>query len=225
MITRWPPVSLITGTDTGVGKTITAAALAAVLLAEGRSVAGYKPVQAGDLDEEPDAVRAARLSGATWRQGIGLRDPMAPLAAAEREGRSLPTLQDHRDRITELRRSHRHLVIEGAGGVLVELDHAGTTIADLARSIGPAAGVIVVCRSGLGTLNHTALTLEALRHRGATVAGLVIGSWPPTPTPIDLDNRDRLARLGAPLLGCIRSGAGRLTPARFRTAASEWFRP
>lgn len=221
---NWPAVSVITGTDTGVGKTIIASALAATLLAQDHPVAGYKPVQAGDLDEETDAVTAAILSGAkTWQQGIGLAAPMAPVAAAELEGRSLPPLTDHLDRIAQLRRSHDHVVVEGAGGVLAELDHEGTTIADLARAIGPAAGVIVVCRSGLGTLNHTALTLEALHHRDVMITGLVIGSWPPDPSPIDLDNRIRLTRFGLPLLGRVPAGAGRLTPARFRAEAQGWF--
>lgn len=85
------------------------------------------------------------------------------------------------------------------------------------------ASTVVVCRSGLGTLNHTDLVLEALSRRSVAAAGLVIGAWPLTPTSIDIDNRERLGRRAAPLIGAIPEGAGSLSPIRFRDLATLWF--
>jgi dethiobiotin synthase len=211
-------VLVITGTDTGVGKTIATAALAAALAADGRSVAVYKPVQAGTDDGDGDIDVVGRLAGpVTVREGIRLPYPMAPVAAATRAGVQLPPLDQHVDTIRQLRAQHDDVLVEGAGGLLVELDHDSHTVADLALAL--PASTVVVCRSGLGTLNHTALTLEALTRRGIAVAGLVIGSWPRRPSEIDVNNRDHLERI-APLLGAIPEGAGD----RFRESAPTWFR-
>jgi dethiobiotin synthetase len=79
-----------------------------------------------------------------------------------------------------------------------------------------------VARSGLGTLNHTMLTREALRHRGIHQLGVVIGSWPSDPTVIETTNRDHLARLPEVLLGAVPNGAPRLDPADFCSAAPGW---
>jgi dethiobiotin synthase len=206
-------ILVVTGTDTGVGKTITTAALAAC----GGSVAVYKPVQAGTEDGQGDIDVVRRLSGATVAEGIRLRDPMAPVAAAARSGVRLPHLSVHEDAIRRLAADHDHVLVEGAGGLLVALGEDGHTIADLTHAVSAAA--IVVCRSGLGTLNHTALTLEALDRRGIAVDGLVIGSWPEQPTDIDVDNRRQLG----PVIGAIPEGAGRLPGARFRELAPGWF--
>lgn len=204
-------VLVVTGTDTGVGKTITTAALASVL----PDAAVYKPVQAGTEEGLGDADVVARLAGVSTHEGIRLPDPMAPVAAARRAGVSLPPVEDHVGAVGELATRHEHVLVEGAGGLLVELDERGHTLRDLARRLD--AAVVVVCRSALGTLNHTALTREALR--GVRTAGLVIGSWPADPTEIDLGNRARLE----PLLGAVPAGAGGLAPEMFRAAAPAWF--
>jgi len=205
-------ILLVTGTDTGVGKTITTAALAVAL---GPSVAVYKPTQAG-LDAglgDIDVVR--RLAGIdTVSEGIRLPHPMAPVAAADRAGVRLPPASAHRARIAALADTHEHVLVEGAGGLLVELDHEGHVLPDLA----PGAAAVVVCRSGLGTLNHTALTCEALAHRGVPLHGLVIGSWPAAPSEIERDNRVLLERRG--LVGAIPEGAP--TRPTFRTDALSW---
>ncbi|PYI69445.1 dethiobiotin synthase [Arthrobacter livingstonensis] len=220
-------ITFVTGTDTDVGKTLTTAALAA-MLADGASVAVYKPTQtgvspggAGDMDE------VARLSGVgTVFEGIRLLEPMAPVAAAVRENRPLPALADHVDRIKELAASYVHVLVEGAGGLLVELDAEGHTLADLAAATRETArtNMVVVCRSGLGTLNHTQLTLEALRHRGLPAAGLAIGSWPASPSDIEQGNRGYLRGLGTPYLGSLPAGASQLEPAAFRQLAPQWLR-
>ncbi|MDN5861324.1 MAG: dethiobiotin synthase [Pseudonocardia sp.] len=219
-------VLVVTGTDTGVGKTITTAALAVALTARGHSVAVYKPVQAGTDEGDGDIDVVRRLAGITAvAEGVRLRDPMAPVAAAARSGARLPPLPVHRDTIARLAADHDHVLVEGAGGLLVALDADGHTIADLALAPAPAAAAIVVCRSGLGTLNHTALTLEALAARGIAVAGLVVGSWPRRPTEIERDNLRWLCALAVPLLGTVPDGAGQLAGDRFRQAAPHWFGP
>jgi dethiobiotin synthetase len=206
-------VLVVTGTDTGVGKTITTAALATVL----PDAVVYKPVQAGTEDGLGDADVVARLAGVPTHEGIRLPHPMAPVAAARRSGISLPPIEDHAEAVGKLAAQHDHVLVEGAGGLLVELDGQGRTLRDLARLLDTP--VLVVCRSGLGTLNHTALTREALH--GLRQAGLVIGSWPEDPTEIDESNRARLE----PLRGAIPENAGRLPPQTFRTAAPTWFHP
>lgn len=208
-------VLAVTGTDTGVGKTVVTAALAAGAIARGETVAVYKPTQAGLENGRGDVDVVRALAGvATAVEGIRLTHPMAPVAAARRAGATLPDLAEHVARVADLAADHDHVLVEGAGGLLVELDGHGRTLADLATAL--SARTVVVCRSGLGTLNHTALTVEVLTHRQITVAGLVIGSWPAAPSEVERSNRAELDRSPAGLLGSVPEGAGRLDPARFR---------
>ena len=214
------PVVLVTGTDTGVGKTITTAALAAVLHGRGRSVAVYKPCQSGAADGDSDAAEIVRLAGSvTAETGVVLQEPLAPVAAAL-DGTPLPTLASHADRIRELAKAHDHVLVEGAGGLLVELDSGGGTLADLGSLL--AAAFVLVARPGLGTLNHTALTLEALSARGLDVLGVVLGSWPISPGAVHHSNRQVLGTLPVPLLGALPEQASELSPADFRAGAAAW---
>ncbi|MFE4834667.1 dethiobiotin synthase [Arthrobacter sp. NPDC056691] len=215
-----PPIVLVTGTDTGVGKTITTAALAALLHVTGRSVAVYKPCQSGAADGDSDAAEIVRLAGVTAEAGVVLQEPMAPVAAAAHDGMPLPALASHADRIRELAASHDHVLVEGAGGLLVELDSDGGTLADLGSLL--AAAFVVVARPGLGTLNHTALTLEALSARGLDVLGTVLGSWPVSPGAVHHSNRQVLRKLRVPLLGALPEQASELSPADFRAGAAAW---
>jgi dethiobiotin synthetase len=112
------------------------------------------------------------------------------------------------------------VLVEGSGGLLVRLDSGGGTLADLARRLGTA--VLVVARPGLGTLNHTALSCEALRHRDIECAGIVLGAWPAEPDLASRCNRDDLPTYaGAPLLGMMPESAGALAPDAFLRAAEE----
>jgi len=234
-----PPLLFVTGTDTGVGKTITTAALAALLSRSAPDgpggsgspdasacggVAVYKPTQTGVRGDEPgDMDEVWRLAGAPKVfEGVRLKAPMAPPPAAALEGAALPSLAEHVARIEELVRDHRHVLVEGAGGLLVELDGAGHTLADLAAAFPERAGTVVVCRSGLGTLNHTQLTLEALGRRGLNVAGLVIGSWPEDPDEVELSNLEHLRGLPIPFLGAVPANASALDPAEFGAGAGRW---
>ena len=139
-----------------------------------------------------------RLAGVTdVSDGVRLLRAMAPVPAAAAEGATLPTVAEHVARVRALAAGHDLVLVEGAGGLLVALDDAGATLAELAAAL-PGAAVVVVCRSGLGTLNHTTLTLEALERRGTPAAGTVIGSWPAVASEVETSNRWHLASLADP---------------------------
>ncbi len=221
-------VVVVTGTDTGVGKTVAVAALTATLAAAGRQVAVVKPVQTGLAADEPgDIAEVTRLAGAVPAYELHRLGPaLAPAAAARVSGQPLPPVAAHRDAVLQIAGDVEVTVVEGAGGLLVPYDAVGGTLADLAialRDAGADLHVVLVVRAGLGTLNHTALTVEALLSRGLGCAGLVIGSWPRRP---DLAMRQNLLDLpevsGVPLLGRIPARAARLAPATFRAKAPGW---
>lgn len=148
---------VVTGTDTGVGKTVAAAALAWRL-----GAAYWKPVQAG-LEEETDSAAVARLAGVdVLPEAYRLTTPCSPHRAAEIDGVTIEP-----DRLAP---PPGRLVIEGAGGALVPVTRE-LLFADLfARWRLP---VVIVARTALGTINHSLLTIEALRTRGVAVAGIL----------------------------------------------------
>ncbi|MGO4598062.1 dethiobiotin synthase [Terrabacter sp. 2RAF25] len=217
-----PSVVVVTGTDTDVGKTVVTAAAVALLVGAGLRVTAYKPTQTGVAPGEPgDMGEVERLTGAATREGARLRAPMAPRPAAALEGGSLPTLAHHLDVIAHLSARHDVVVVEGAGGLLVELTDGGETLADLAAAL-PDSGTVLVARSALGTLNHTMLTREALSHRAIRLLGVVIGAWPREPDVIETTNRDYLSALPEGLLGAVPQGAPALPPDVFREEARAW---
>ena len=214
-------VLVVTGTGTGVGKTVVTAAIAALAVAAGRRVAVLKPVQTGvEPGERGDLDYLTRLvgNGVTLRELARYPDPLAPATAARRAGATPVTPADMVAATRELTVGHDLVLVEGSGGLLVRLDAAGGTLADVAGLLG--APVLVVAAAGLGTLNHTALTIEALRSRGLQCAGTVLGAWPAVP---DLAARCNLVDLpavtGVPLLGALPQDAGTLAPARFLALA------
>jgi dethiobiotin synthetase len=221
-------VIVVTGTGTGVGKTIVTSAIAALAQSDGRRVAVIKAAQAGlNEDGTGDLDTVRRLAGdVTTRELVRYLEPLAPETAARRSG--LPTVgpADIAAAASQLGQNHDLVIIEGAGGLLVRFDGNGSTIADAAWAMG--APVLVVAAAGLGTLNATALTAEVLIRRGVESLGVVVGSWPAEP---DLAARCNLEDLpvaaGAPLLGAIPEGAGAQNPAEFleiaRGALSPWF--
>ncbi|MEV4502961.1 dethiobiotin synthase [Streptomyces klenkii] len=220
-------VLVVTGTGTEVGKTVVTAALAAAARAAGRSVAVLKPTQTGVAPGEPgDVAEVRRLAGdaVTGEELARFPEPLAPGTAAARAGLAPVRPPEIAKAAARLAESHDLVLVEGAGGLLVRLDEEGATLADVAHLL--AAPVLVVAQAGLGTLNTTALTAEALRARGLRCEGVVIGSWPAAP---DLAMRCNLADLpeeaGAPLLGAVPEGAGSLPPEGFRTAAPAWLAP
>ena len=214
-------VLVITGTDTGVGKTVATAALACHARLAGIDVAVCKPVQTGSAGGDDDLADVGRLSGITELHGLArLPEPLAPVAAAERAGVPLPTRSELGSTVAEVDRPGRLTVVEGAGGLLVEIGSEGATLRDLALDL--AAPVLVVVRPGLGTLNHAALTMEALASHNVWCAGLVIGAWPREPGTVETGNRDVLSTM-APLRAVLPDGAGALSPAEFESMSMSAF--
>jgi dethiobiotin synthase len=217
-------VVAVTGTSTGVGKTIATAALAVRAGATG-SVVVVKPVQTGvgpGADEPGDADVVHALTGCAVQEFTRLDDPLAPATAARLRGVRIPPVSEYADRVKVLSESHDTVLVEGAGGLLVRLDSEGGTLLDLAA--GLAAEVVVVVAAGLGTLNHAELTVGALRARSIEPIGLVIGSWPGRPGLAEQCNLEDLpAVTGVPILARIPAGAGGLDRAEFRRQAPTWF--
>lgn len=203
----------VTGTDTGVGKTLVSAALLHTLARHHPRVVGMKPVAAGLvthaghwISEDVLALRAASNVAvpAELDNPVALLDAMAPHLAAERAGRAVT--------VAELLAAHHALkehadvvVVEGAGGWRVPLnDHE--TLADLARAIG--APVVLVVGLRLGCLNHALLSAEAIRADGLKLAGWVANAIDPDMVCRD-ENIDTLRRwLPEPLLGTVPCCAG-----------------
>jgi dethiobiotin synthetase len=211
MTVRGPLV--ITGTGTGVGKTIVAAAIAAAARSTGLRVGFMKPAQTGP-DSDVDVV--SRLAEPAYALALTTYpDALEPAVAARVSGRPAPALPDV---LTAVASTDADLiVIEGSGGLLVPMA-TSWTIGDLAIAL--AASVVVVTGAGVGTINHTALTLQVLRTRSIE-ASLVIGSWPASP---NLLHRTNLEELG-PLAGRVPEGAGAMDPEAFQAAAPEWLGP
>ena len=214
-------VLFVSGTDTGVGKTIATAALACHGRLAGLDVAVCKPVQTGTRDGDDDLAEIARLAGIENLYSLAkFPEPLAPRAAAERVGAALPSRAALLELVTEADRPGRLTLVEGAGGLLVEIGAEATTLRDLAAAVG--APVLTVVAPGLGTLNHTSLTLEALAAQGVPDAGLVIGSWPAHPGVAEVDNRDALARL-APVRAALPAGVASLGRTDFERISAQAF--
>ena len=193
----------VTGTDTGVGKTTVACALLAAARARGLRALGMKPIETGCVagpDGIPLALDAIALESATRERRAAARyniyrfaAPLAPSVAAELEGAAValaPILRGV-DRLRSL--APDLLLVEGAGGLLVPLT-ATTDMADLAVAL--ALPLIVVARDGLGTINHTLLTLEAARAAGLDPVAVVMTPWPTEPSRLEQSNRETVERLG-----------------------------
>lgn len=212
---------VVTGTGTGIGKTVATAALACHANNAGIDVAVCKPVQTGTDAGDDDLAEVTRLSGVQKVAGLArYPQPLAPVAAAEQAGLSLPTADDVLRHIRGVNRPNRLTLVEGAGGLLVELARDGITLRDIAVDLD--AAVLVVATAELGTLNHTALTLEALATHGLSCAGVVIGSWPAQPGAVQTSNRCALSRL-APLRATLPAGAGSLQQAEFAEMSARAF--
>lgn len=168
----------ITGTDTGVGKTVITAALAGALKDQGWDVGVMKPVQSGlveGMDSDADLlIRAAAVSDP--RDQIvpySFQAAFAPMVAAELEGKQVQQQVITRA-YRELALKHRLMLVEGAGGLMVPL--AGDLlVANLIRELN--LPLLIVARPNLGTINHTLLTVLAAKSMGMTVAGVIINGY------------------------------------------------
>ena len=217
---------VVSGNGTEVGKTVVTAAVAALAEARGERVAVVKPAQTGEQPGSTgDLGVVRRLSGVTRTVELArFPDPLSPEAAARTAGQPPLDLAEVAVVVKQLAASVDLVLVEGAGGLLVRYDPLGATIADLAAMLG--APVLVVVSAGLGTLNHTALTLEALSARRLLPAGVVIGSWPSRPGLAERANLTDLAVIaGRPLAGALPAGAGRLGRGAFLAAARAGLGP
>jgi dethiobiotin synthetase len=213
----------VTGTDTGVGKSVLAASVCAALAARGERVAAFKPVVTG-LDDEPgefgydhELLASAANAGQAPEDVAPCRfgPPLSPQLAAELAGERIEPAQ-----LLEAARAHELLVCEGVGGPLVPIT-IGYLVRDLAIDLG--LPVIVAARTGLGTINHTLLTVEAARTAGLRVAGVVMTPWPDEPAEIERSNRETIERLSrVPVSGLPHTGRERLGEAGGSLPLDDW---
>jgi dethiobiotin synthetase len=191
----------VTGTDTGVGKSVLAAAICAALVERGERVAAFKPAvtgldaQAGEWGHDHELLasvancRQSPVEVAPYRYGPPVSPHLGAELAGERiePGRLVSAARDAAG-------SADSLVVEGVGGLLVPLT-PGYLVRDFAIDLH--LPVVIVARPGLGTINHTLLTVEAARAAGLDVRGVVLTPWTGDPEPIALSNRDTVERLAA----------------------------
>ncbi len=198
----------VTGTDTGVGKTLVACGLIHAYRRLGLRVAGMKPVAAGGFEapsgwtnEDVEALRAAANVDAPLDEvnPYRLRDPIAPHIAAARAGVALD-LSVIRARFAALAQRADAVVVEGAGGFAVPLNE-GEDFGDLARLLGLPVVLTVGLR--LGCINHALLTQEAILARGLVLAGWVANRIDPAMAACDENLATLAARMRAPLLGVV----------------------
>jgi dethiobiotin synthetase len=184
-------------------------------------VAVCKPAQTGVGDDgldESDMDVVERLSGIRGIELVRYPEPLAPDVAARRSGRSMLELDHVVDAVRVLDEAHDLVVVEGAGGVAVRLGAGGFTALDVAGAVG--ASVLIVAGAELGTLNHSALTVAAVRAAGVTCAGLVIGSWPAEPDLAARVNVEELPLVtGVELLASVPTGAAALDAKNFGALA------
>ncbi len=197
----------VTGTDTGVGKTVLACGIAADLAARGVNVGVMKPIETGvePADQATDAARLAKAGGVSDPiddiSPCRLRHPLAPSVAARLEEKPVDwsALNSAYQR---LHRRHDFMVVEGCGGLMVPIDESRTVI-DLVRISD--LPVLIVARPTLGTLNHTALTVHAARSHGLKMLGIVLSPGDATASDLaEQTNPSELERLcEIPVLGHV----------------------
>jgi dethiobiotin synthetase len=209
------PGLFVTGTDTGVGKTVVASAIARVLTRDGRRVGVLKPVATGVIDgvcEDAEALMDA-VGGGVPRERVTpivFEAPLAPPVAARRAGTRL----EWRDLLDSVGLAldwwsarAEVMVVEGVGGWLCPLAEGNKAVADLAIALDYP--LVIVARGGLGTLNHTLLTVESARGRGLRIAGVVLNDpEPAADSEANATNPVELARRldGVAILGIVRHG-------------------
>jgi dethiobiotin synthetase len=192
----------ITATDTGVGKSILTACLLAQIDRCGLPVSALKPLLTGTAQEPEEAEHDHELLARIARRSpeqIALFTfplPAAPQLAAQAAGRPLQraqVLERCLQAVGQARREGQIVLVEGVGGLLVPIA-PGLLVRDLAREL--ALPVLIAARPGLGTINHTLLTIESARAAGLSVRAVVLTPWPARPGLIERSNRRTIERLG-----------------------------
>lgn len=199
----------ITGTDTGVGKTLIAGGMARVWLNNGKRIGVMKPIESGcvrsDNGLQPhDALFLKKMSYSTDDLDLinpyRLEHPLAPSIAAELEGVEID-LKKIRCIYQQLGLKYDLMLVEGAGGLLAPL-YKTFNSADLVRLLG--IPMVVIARNTLGTINHTLLTVEYARSNGLAILGVIINNLSSNPDPSTKTNSQVIKKLsGLPLLGVI----------------------
>lgn len=195
----------ITGTDTGVGKTVVSAAIAWNLKQSDKRVAVMKPIQTGTGEGGlMDIEFIQKVIGTDYSMDevcpYRFHLPLAPLVAADLAGEVID-IGKIKSAFYRLSSGHDVVIVEGSGGLLVPITET-YFMADLAIDLD--LGLIIVIRPGLGTLNHTLLTVESARARGLKILGIVINNFPDNPTPAERMNPESLLKLtGEKILGVV----------------------
>lgn len=201
----FPRGIFVTGTDTGVGKTVVSAALAWTLKRSGKRVAVIKPVQTGtDADGLMDIEFTQRVIGANYLLDevcpYRFSLPLAPSVASRLAGEKID-LRKINSVFHNLSSNHDVVIVEGAGGLLVPITD-NYLMSDLARDLG--LHLIIVTRPNLGTLNHTLLTIESANHRGLKILGIVINKFPLNPGVAERTNPELILKMtGEPIVGVL----------------------
>lgn len=203
----------VTGTDTGIGKTFVAAALARALTQRGMNVGVMKPVETGVEYEPQDALnlRAAARSKDALDEVCPQQfaAPAAPTVAAANEGGSVEVTEIF-DAFHILRRRHDFMIVEGSGGIATPLC-GQYTMASLAADLN--LPTIIVVGPGLGAINHSVLTASYAGFSGLRLLGFVINRYPDKPGLVETTNSAEIERLaGIPLLGIVRETAPNQAP-------------
>jgi dethiobiotin synthetase len=217
----------VTGTDTEAGKSVLAAAICAALAARGERVAAFKPAltgtddPAGDWPRDDELLAAAAASGQSPEDVAPCRfgPPVSPHLAAELAGGPLEP-RDLHQAAEAAAAGADWLICEGVGGVLVPLT-PGYLVRDFAVDL--TLPVVVAARPGLGTINHSLLTVESARAGGLTVAGVAMTPWPDEPSKMEQSNRETVEALGGvPVAGLPPTDPDSLAQAGEALPLDEW---
>ena len=195
----------ITGTDTDVGKTVITACLAAALLRKGKKVAVYKPVQCGNLlkgkIKSPDLEIVRKMSGISENclfNDYSFKFASSPHLAAELENKKVD-VNSIKKHYKEISKKFDYVLIEGAGGLLVPLTR-DYNVLDLINDL--SVPVLVVARAGLGTINHTSLTINALKSKNVEIRGIILNYF--KGGLIEDDNKKIIEQLNSvPVIGIV----------------------
>jgi dethiobiotin synthetase len=220
----------VTGTDTGVGKSVVAAAIVASAVARGIGVAVFKPVVTGLDQPAAEWPRDHELLASVANAGQSPGDvapyrygpPVSPHLAAQLAGELVDP-----ERLTGAARAEAEkadaLVVEGVGGLLVPLAN-DYLVRDFAGEL--SLPVVIAARPGLGTISHSLLTIEAARAVALRIQAVVLTPWPDEPSPMELSNRETIERFGeVPVIGLPHTDAEGLAEAGAALPVSDWLSP
>jgi dethiobiotin synthetase len=220
----------VTGTDTGVGKSIVVAAIVAAGVARGMSIAAYKPIVTGLDEPAGEWPRDHELLASVANAGQSPEDvspyrfgpPVSPHLAAELAGETIDPERLVGAAQAQAERADA-LVVEGVGGLLVPLAR-DYLVRDLAGEL--SLPVVIAARPGLGTISHSLLTIEAARAVALRIQAVVLSPWPDEPSDMERSNRETIERFGeVPVIGLPRTDPKSLAQAGAALPVSDWLSP